>query len=596
MITSMGKIDAIGKENNIRANDSCEKMEYFDTYFSTLNAMVRDLEEKNNLDMMPEEKLEAYLFSGTDGSEGWEELDISNHPVWKMNILYKRLIDSITAEIDDEMVKGIADAIAKTKYSNRRKINMRRWEEDYRVKPETMELISYKDYGCLTNIQNIRIIEKIENEQKRLGRETVRVAFFGELDCNETEAFDEYFGCGKIKLQKYMHEKEYWFYKEGDEEARINLRSLRDVKDLLQSYDLVLFLDESYFYKQYQSHKTVRETHQGAYIAVYKALADKYTDDNPAKINAYYSMYEETRKYLANRQSEMSAAYEYDVRLIKILQEVSREINGNSADIYLYINNNKIADQDISDLNVCKDEFYDGKNLVVYKIEGNRQEEAVAEPREYAGVVNVDLWKLIKSISNDYYYAVWKKYQIKALKEAKIGFAGDGFKEDGAFYIRYSGNFDAKQKSFVEAVFKIIQGEYNLECVKSYLINLLSNAILTRANNIEQIVMAYFVHKNRNVKFEKMNLGDTLQTGNDNQDRMCFKQKKLIFTIIEKLDEVVIRDFQRLMQYLMFDFKLSYASEVQDDEFIGYLKEIADACKLFGDEKSRIYIYSSSVK
>ena len=79
-------------------------------------------------------------------------------------------------------------------------------------------------------------------------------------------------------------------------------------------------------------------------------------------------------------------------------------------DVYLYISQGKrIAGKNLLSRNICNDERYNGKRLLVYKASGEQEESVdeslkfMDESRRRAGfAIYIDLWRLTKSVGDSF--------------------------------------------------------------------------------------------------------------------------------------------------------------------------------------------------
>lgn len=567
-------------------------LDILDKYFEITKNLVGEIQNSERDNFALESELEEWLFfpahhvvpSCEDSKVG------KYHPLMLMNDIYQEEAERRLTRLKENsyLEYNIAKEILKSKVANRSKLVLRHGERDYKLKKDG-SIKLFETYGSLTDIQEIRIIEKIESIQKRKNKKDVNVAYFGTLQKEELEV-KYYFKNDGIILDDFKYNEDHFFnHKFGN----IELNDINTLQILLEKYDLVLFLDESYFYKKYQSHKTAREDNRALYVDWYWSNAKRYQQDILAKMNMYFALYEEARRFLDDKVNVLSSNYEFDDRLFKRLEALSTKIGKNCADIYLYINYGKIADRSIENENVCKDEMYDGKSINVYKIGGG----SASYSKTVQNSLSIDYWKMIKSISNHYYISYWKDYDIRTLKNNYLEIVGGKIKDNDKteLYVYYCYRFDDDNKknneliNFTNAIFSIVKGSVGMDCVKNYVKNMLAESILSRADKVADILLAYWIPRKMNIIFEEKKSNNQRQ----GSQGLSYRKRKMIYNIIEKLDNLLLRDVDQLESTIYYDIKPSFAAEISDNDFYEYLKQINSACTEIGDNDSRLSLYSS---
>lgn len=562
-----------------------------------------------------ESELEEWLF-GLNADEVLNDSrqEIETHPMILLNDWYNRRLQTDSKTVSGNTVKrALRSEIIRLKSDKRRRLRLRYWDTDYKIK-ETgtkLRLVPLHDYGSFTPIQDIRLIEKIESVYKKKGNncKKIKIAYFGDL-VRTGDFFSQYFNKYEVILNAFRPIGELVF---SDENKNvINLNNVHSQTELLLQYDLVLFLDESWFYKKHQSRKTDRENTHAQYVEWYWREIERLEDDLPAQISCYFNLFDEAREYLENRYSNNSATYELNQRLLERIKSTANSVDG-CADVYFYVGNNRVADHYIDALNMCKEEYYNGESLFVYKVVSaeatmQRNQEVYSEGK--ASQVSVDLWKLVKSISNEYYLKYWStNFSINELKKIKIIFEGNQADssagrstESASIYslkIRYKIIYGVpmecpKYKQVDEAVksfMEILSSRDEFPCIRAYLRKLLAQAFLSKAIGIEGLLLAYRVQLARSLEFVEVQDGmDVLPV--QRGENITFKDRKTVYNIIEKMNRLVVRDMEKLPQIMRFEVKTVCAPEMPDSVFENCLAKINSACVKLGDTESRIYQYS----
>lgn len=567
-------------------------LDILDKYFEITKKLVDKIQNSERDNFALEFELEEWLFfpahhvvpSCEDSKVG------KYHPLMLMNDIYQEEAEIRLTRLKENsyLEYNIAKEILKSKVANRAKLVLRHGERDYKLKKDS-SLKLFETYGSLTNIQGIRIIEKIESIQKRKNKRNVNVAYFGTLE--ETLKIKYYFKNDDITLDEFSYkDKSFFNHKFGC----IELNDINTLKILLEKYDLVLFLDESYFYKKYQSHKTTRESNRTLYVDWYWNKAKQCNQDILAKIDMYFSLYEEARKFLDDKVNALSSNYEFDDRLFKRLEALSTKIGENCADIYLYINYGKIADYDIENDNMCKNEIYDGKFINIYRI-GN---EHIFHNKTVQNILTIDYWKIIKQISNNYYINHWENYDIKTLKRNYLEIVDFKIKDNDKtvlyIYYRYKFNNEDNQNElidFTNALFSIVKGSTKINYIKNYVKSMFAESILTCSNNVVDILLAYLIPRKTTIIFKERKSDNHKQ----NIQALSYQKRKTLYNTIDKLDNLLLRDINQLKSTIFYDIKPYFATGISDNDFYDYIKQINNACMEIGYNDSRLSLYTSHI-
>lgn len=560
-----------------------------DIYFHKLRDRVDELDNAQN----PAIELELEKDIWTD--------DLEQNVRYQLNGLYEMEAERSLAEINrvsaSAYICQIREAIVRTKIKNKRKMHVRYYGEECRIDDRRIRM-PYAESGGLTEIMAIRLIEKIYARVERTGKKEVEIAYIGAL--TDTDALVEY--CAKDGVEVRLHEYALrvgseCIYVEKDTGEQLNLKNLLMLSQFVTSNDIVLFLDDASLYRQFQSDKTFRERSRKLYIDRYYELGRK-TSDLLKKIGYYSQMYEEVLCYLADRGKILSSKYEFDALLLRNLEKIVQSASDVCADVYCYIGTGgRVENRNIGRMNVCKDEYYEGKSLLVYKISnsGAVLKEKKVDPK----VLCVELWKLVKSLGNGFYQKInddidfWRRWKIE------IDFSNVQSEDsDGFFEVPYSfyGEDANAQESYkigqlLNSVFYMaFENDLELSCVIGYLRTVIASLILCNANCVEGIVMSYLIRHGKKIKF-LYNSNMTRKAGNDVP--MKYTQRKAVNTIIEGLNAFIIRDVNRKSQILRYNFKERYAPDVEEEQFFNYLAEINSVSKRYGLTSTRMYLYTN---
>lgn len=498
------------------------------------------------------------------------------------------------------------------------------------------EGIPFYETEKLTDISSIRLIEKVEHyikTRKIEPQSCVRVACLGEIQ--KPEKLIEYYQsipdsnlAYQVQLIQLKRDKDssglvfsvtgsYPEDASRDSDRRMfNLMKLSDLEVLFKQYNIVLFMDEGCFYCQGQEGKSIEERMVQAQLEWVLQTAKK----EPKKENRilyYMQAYRTVGEWLNSFNSGATARMQFNEKLFKTIQSVMTP----QYEVYLYASYGKrIPFQNLYNRDVCNDENYDGKELAVYKVPSQSRDLSgdVARFLKFSKdkKVKVDLWKIIKSISNDFYIKFftdinkangnadidehqWVRLfrNIRLIVSWQEPFTGDSKLE---FRIEKVGDESYYKQigNFVQEV--LIKGFLDVKhtCVQKYLHRLLGNAISSRAMDIEGILVGYLLKDgffDSRVAWE----GFVERTNSDENNDMVlssqfFEPRRTILSVISNLNATRIRDYERKEEYLLYEFRNRYCPNISEAVFSQLVKAIHKACENMGYVNNRLYYHSES--
>ena len=574
-------------------------------YYGYIYELVNKLESGDADNPFLTLDLEESLLCGTGLSENSESIN----PVIFFNTQYKEYAKELIAGEDtDELTKLIESSIVESKYNNRESMLVYRGDTPLKAKKTDtgVQYVEWEKYGELTRLQPIRLIEKIEKcfKEKQNKDEPVKVACLGQLADSTTE-LENYFKNKnqKVQIRQFEPEDEKNIF--SNEDCTICLDDFDNLNEMMSEYDLIVLTDNTRFYRRFQSQKSDIEKNNAEYLNVYWNKAQD-TKDIWDKNLYYYLLYQTAVNYYVGRNNTMSVRYEFDEQIIKRLEYVLSS-SSHHTDIYCYISeNNIIANRDISDSNVCRDEYYDGKEVIVYKIEKKQKsEEFPSEKRIFQKITEdtyIDMWKFVKSIGNPFYKNYSKVYNFQnsidqwrncelVLKLSEAERVQDKVHVVYGFRCNNKEILDHARQLF-DSMCKLIY-ESNYACVRNYLRNLLSSAIMSRSASVKSVVFSYLFNNDLPVNFIYRDIENTERMP---RNYLQFKERKSIYVILEHLSHMIIRNVKLKEMILLTELKAKYMQDISKQQFEDYLWEIHKACETFGDTKSRIYYYTDNGK
>ncbi len=359
------------------------------------------------------------------------------HPVVK-------LIDQYCSWLADEYNRGLNEAQVKSEIEwiikkAVQEENLRNRENFYVYgtagvyysmrKDGCRRAIPWQDVGSLTEIDSLRLIEKVRmwakrNLNRKGSKQKVRIAYFGII--NDPDNLNEYFKQNRIlpekpdfeikvtftRFERIPRNERYIFKRTDDAQGKkvYNLSVLADMKELFRNFDIVLFLDESYFYRQRQWVKELDEKGAADYVKWCLQDLERRSDNanqKNRKISYYQQLYNRAGLWMNGYGEERTSKLGFDTELFDTIEKAHNP----KCDVYLYISRGKtIGRINLLTQSICNDERYDGRKLRVYKIMGKDDPDEKAKTCEAVHVLlmqnnvlaAIDLWKLVKSIGRDF--------------------------------------------------------------------------------------------------------------------------------------------------------------------------------------------------
>lgn len=506
------------------------------------------------------------------------------------------------------------------------------------------QAIPWADVGTLTPISSTRLIEKtrlwiIRNCKGDNETPDVHIAYIGTV--TDGEILAAYYRDNPVLLQngkkvypqvtltqlkQVPHREKYIFERQDNIENTkkiYNLASLSDMKELFANFQIVLFLDESYFYRQRQLAKGLLEKGAADYVVwcqkeLKRELARKLTEEEKEAKRYYYcsQIYNRTGLWLNGYGKEYTSKLGFDSNLFSMIMHAAHD----ACDVYLYISRGKtIGNIRLPIQSVCNDERYDGKQLFVYRVIEKKgtvagsPDVSVAIEKMLADaevLASIDLWKLVKSIGNEFRAALLNDYatdtsticeQINILKGSILHITvqeKEGSKPKLQCYLQRPTMEAAKAdilKSFVQDYLKICTSEQEFTYVKNYLYNLLTAAMVARADSAKGIFYAYLMKKRTLVDLDATVYEGITQQKQKTDDSL-FRARRTIYSAIQGLDQILVRDMEKRLSILKYEFRHRYCSDVNEETFLLLLDKINEYCIGANCIESPLYLLTKKTK
>lgn len=651
-----GKIFEANSENDFRSgrliNNGCtvfptwnEEVQKIDDYFGDIVEWFTDTNGGK----------EVSRENGLDQLEHW--MTVKSCKISDKNIFVMAPCHPVVKLLDDDSkrIKEKYNRSVKSDSTNISKYIKKSVVEDYLRKRERFYVygtgqvylskraggcrraIPWEDVGTLTSLDSLRLLEKIRSWDRRNkkginGTKEVSIAYIGTID--NPDSLQNYYSQNNKQIQVTLVQLEKipqgkyvfrWIGDAKDEKHTFDLSSVADMKALFEKFDIVLFMDESYFYRQEQVQKSLSEKGAAEYIQWCRRMlewelrSNRLSEDEKKgrKSHFYREIYNKAGLWLNGYGKDKTAKFSFDKDLFGTIEQAAASVE---CDVYLYISlGNTIGDIDLTRQSVCNDERYDGKELLVYKaatssqndtidssvimlLQDNKEDAEDFENQQSDNILaEIDLWKLVKSIGrefSEYFFTLWgvskdASYRVIELlrdsyllvhvpessrKEVHLSFSlylCDGL--TGREYLR----------EFVGSFLQICKAGEDMPYVKNYLYDLLVNAILSRANSVKGIFYAYLMEQRRAV----INEGITDVKKYQRQDKtIMFQARRTVYSAIKGLDQIVVRDMEKRWDILQYEFRNLYCRDIMEDTFTVLLGKINEYCEEAGYTDSKLYL------
>lgn len=597
---------------------------YLDNYFSVLLEVITLAEQAKG----SEEDCRPYL-QALDALLGWKCCRVSreNRLMIPKRFPIEEAVQTLgewLSDICDEEGDNLAGEILRTQKQRHLQYIIYGMDQVYlRTDKESEEVpkgVPYHEAGCLTKLSSVRLIEKVDNfcRFNDFTKSPVRVACLGDID--SPDILGKYFSknSDNIEVQLFQLERDkgseltftvngsYPEGKCGETDRKVfNLRILSDLEMLFEQYDIVLFTDDGCFYRQGQDDKTIEER---AVRPQLKWLIDTARQETKKedKVLYYKRAYRAAGEWLNAWNSDKTAALQFDQQLFKTIQSVMKP----KYNVYLYVSMGKhISGQDLYYRDVCNDENYGGKEISVYKIPAGKEEmDKVSEKlgsfisnTQTSESIIIDLWKLVKSVSDDYYSKFLDKGGnkclcdgIKMLRDTKVRITWEKKDEKLHFKIISNGGieFQNKIQEFMDEFLERGFNNVKYTCVQKYLHNLMGNAIVARANDVEGIVEGWLLKKgffdSQVILDEDLNMSEEEFKSTSE----LFEPRRTVLSVINNLNSVWIRDYDKKEEYLLYEFRNKYCPNLNEQTFRDLMNALHKACEDLGYTDGRLYNHS----
>lgn len=581
--------------------------------------------------------LESLLFLNAQRLKSENQYLVSAvHPIVLMQdyvaVLTEREVDIYLESRKDEAdktdtEKDIEERILSSvcKVKNRHRLQLMRPNQVYELmveKEDPFYLIAVP-FGVKkgnTKIPAIRLYEKIISYQDS-HREffdqlsEIKIACFGKL--TDPEFLQDL--CRKrgisqeISLTCFEPEKEFgeYLFKTSDGSNELyDLLHEADLEALFRAYHIVLFLDLSCLYRQYQEQKTVEEKSTFINCQWYWSRSEQFRRFKSKAV--YYQMiYDCISMWLNSYQKDYTGKYEFSNDLFQAIDMACKD----NADVYLYLGYGKqIAGRKLHYFNLCNDEYYDGKQLIVYKFASETIEDAdkyyisfFKEENDFLQLnITINLWKIIKSIDNSFYqevldllsqtdpdFGVERIMEISCVLNCSNILNGTELKV--SYYLQSCREESSACQEMLEQIMEVILtqafGLNPLDCISTYFKTLIIHYIVSHSTRIEELIFAYLFSANQ---FSAVTVckADWQQKNKEYIDPLdkssVFKVQNTLYSVIRRLADLRLRNIEDRTEYFVEGFRRSYCPDMSESVFRTMMDNIHQCCEEWGYSDSRL--------
>lgn len=619
---------------------SGDNSKYIAAYFSEIVTWVEESSKESTFEESVREQLEQWLTVRSCKINDHNTYIMAPcHPMVYLNDQNsQRLCDRFNAAAGDNSIEWkIKKAVLQDYLRNKGDFYVYGTGQVYFSvrKDGCRQAIPWTDVGTLTPISSTRLIEKTKSWVTRNcngENETpdVWIAYIGAV--TEKEIITEYYRQNSVTLQngrkvypqvkltqlKQVPRREKYIFERQDNvegsKKIYNFASLSDMKELFSNFQIVLFLDESYFYRQRQSVKSLLEKGAASYVMwcqkeLEQELKQNLTDDEKEEKRHYYysQIYNRAGLWLNGYGREETSKLGFDNNLFSMITQAFNS----ECDVYLYISRGKtIGDIRLPVQSICNDERYDGKQLLVYRVTDKREtsvgnddvSKAIGRMlNDSAVIASIDLWKLVKSIGREFRADLFNDQsgdctatceQINLLKGTILHIIvreESNSKPKLQFYLQYGDKKNDSLKRLVQDYLKICTEEREFTYVQNYLYNLLIAAIIARADSAKGVFYAYLMKKGTFVDVDET-VYEEIKSTKQEADTSMFRARRTIYSAIQGLEQIMVRDMEKRLSILKYEFRHKYCPDVNEETFLLLLNKINEYCIKAGFVESPLYL------
>lgn len=454
--------------------------------------------------------------------------------------------------------------------------------KDYKIK-----LASFDQISSYYKISDLRLIEKIESRYAQFNSKnnvSMKIAIFGNMDIRKIKSTLKNIS---IDIFHIKQKKELIF---ECHTKKISLYNFNEITDLAKEYQLIFLLDNGYFYKEYE--KDVSSIFNNKDII----KKDKFYIKKLSKMFTILC-----HSFLTDKMT----TYKYNDKLFYLLNNA---VQNSNCEIYMYIAKGSV-DEEQPFLNsvFCKDEYYNGYNTTVVKlpqcfIEKNNISLKVLETEiDRNRVFSFNLWKLFKSISDDFCFDLFTLYKKEIIFEylyhtnvfLEFEFE-DLILKKVNYFIKSEKINDLAQISndylgfYLNIIFNDVDF-YFKNNIENIFFSILSSSVKDMHDLFVIYLMKYHIVDVSQVEVTRSELNNLINDDEKNI-QFSFQDKKRIENIMIKLDQLVLRNSTDRIKYIEEYFYLNTEGNNSYEYFYNVIQMLQILCKKYKYTSCNLFI------
>lgn len=536
------------------------------------------------------------------------------HPILQMSRYAKTKTENDIDSITDDTVRNISKSIYEHMTRHSSPFEIYTCNQVYQVAdrssktPEFYHAVPFAENETNTKISAIHLMDKIEDYRKTHGTENggmnkITIACFGEL-CETDNLINIYAEKGiSLEINMFCHERnsnDPYLYSCGDE--MYSLSYPPDLKQLMEFYEIVLFLDLNCFLKQRQKNKSVSEQYPETLCKWYLERSVECTDFRD-KAMYYQMLHRCAGMWLNTYESNKTAQYTFDKKLLLSLTTTRKS----KTDIYIYLKTkDQMADENYN--NSCHEEYYSGQQMIVYRftpaydyddsikrfLKNGYPTDGISSRISCRDI----LTRITDDCFTDHILSSDRQDTIKAIQYGL---------QDAACILR-CGRMDEKRnmvihyhmcygcdlpdetkhelEKIMSAVLTLVFQKDNAAYVRRFLRKLLVNSIIKNAENMQELLIAHILSRE---KYAVYHLEKEHAYACRQPVREHTAVTDMLYNLIEQLPDLYLRRLCSKESYYINHFRREVCPSLDKNDFKNALSQIRNGCEHFGYDNTRLY-------
>lgn len=462
-----------------------------------------------------------------------------------------------------------------------------------------IKLEEFNQLSSYYKISDLRLIEKIESGYKKFNlteKKLMKIAVFGNMNVKKLKNILNEKNIHIIIDIFHIKEKNNLIFEkkvENNIKKTVCLYDFNKIKGLVDEYEMIFLLDNGYFYKPYE-----------------KDISFIFnTEDNDIKVNLmqkkkFYirELYNEFNILYDGFLTNKVTTYKYNDRLYYLLNNA---VQNNNCEVYMYISKESDEQKQLFSNSIfCKDEYYNGYNTTVVRLtspfnKGYSKYFGILKSMNNNCVFSFKLWKLFKSVSDDFCFDLFEFYKKEKIFEKLYNtdvYLEFEFENLLIKKIKYFIT-DEKINDFTQMAIDFLGFCLNVIFInknfyfKSILENIFFSILLSSANDIQDLFIIYLMkyHVADISQVEIIRFKISMLATNDRDDvQFSFQSKRQIENIMINLDQLVLRNSTNKIKYIEEYFYLTNKN-ISYDDLLEIIKVLQILCKKYSYTSCNLY-------